>query len=65
MSARAWVLIRAAVRRLTHDLEGDVAAHRMAGQGETGRRLGQDPPRDRAHILVADVVGDRHRAKTP
>ena len=53
------------LRRLPDDLEGDVAAHRMPGQRETRRRLGQDPPRDRAHIVVADVVGDRHRAEPP
>ena len=53
------------LRRLPHDLEGDVAAHGMPGQRETRRRLGQDPPRDRAHIVVADVVGDRHRAEPP
>ena len=53
------------LRRLPHDLERDVAAHRMPGQREARRRLGQDSARYRAHIVVADVVGDRHRAESP
>ena len=53
------------LRRLPHDLERDIAAHRMSRQREARRRLGQDPARNRAHTVVADVVGDRHRAKTP
>ena len=30
------------VRRLAHDLEGDVAAHGMAGERKARRRLGED-----------------------
>jgi hypothetical protein len=53
------------IRRLPHDLERDVAAHRMPRQRETRRRLGQDPPRDRAHAVVANVVGHRHGPESP
>ena len=34
------------LRRLPHDLQGDVAAHREAGERETRRRGGQNPARD-------------------
>jgi hypothetical protein len=51
--------------RLPHDLEGDVTAHRMAGERKARRRLGQDPPGNRSDIVVADVVGDRHRPQPP
>jgi len=37
----------------------------MPGEREARRRLGQNPPRDQGHMVVADVVGDRHRAEPP
>jgi hypothetical protein len=53
--------LRYPLRRLPHDFEGDVTAHRVTDQREARRRLGQDPPRDGAHVVVADVIGDRNR----
>ena len=53
------------VRRLAHDLEGDVAAHGMAGEHKARRPLGEDAPGDRPYAVVADVVGDRHRPEPP
>jgi len=55
------------LRRLPHDFEGDVAAHRMPGQRETRRRLGQDPARDppilSSRMWLATVTGpNRHNA---
>ena len=50
---------------LPHDLEGDVAAHRMAGEGKARRCLSQDTAGDRPHIVVPDMVGDRDRAAPP
>ncbi len=53
------------LRRLPHDFERDIAAHGMPRQREARRRFGQDPARNRAHTVVADVVGNRHRAESP
>ena len=39
--------LRDPLRRLPHDLEGDVAAHRQAGERKTRRRGGQNAARDR------------------
>ncbi|MGY2890778.1 hypothetical protein ACVIHI_007892 [Bradyrhizobium sp. USDA 4524] len=57
--------LRNPVRRLPHDLEGDVAAHRVPGERKARRRLGQDPAGDGPHIVVPDMVGDRHRPASP
>ena len=56
---------RHALRRLPHDLEGDVTAHRQAGEREARRRGGQDAAGDRRDRVVAGVIGDRHRTKPP
>jgi hypothetical protein len=53
------------LRRLPHDLQRDVAAHRMSGQRKTRRRLIENSLRDAAHAVVADVVGHHDRANPP
>ena len=47
------------LRRLAHDLVGDVAAHGEAGEGEARRRRGQDRAGDAGHGVVAGVIGNR------
>jgi hypothetical protein len=53
------------LRRLPHDLEGDVAAQRQPGEREAGRRRRQDPAGNGGDAGVAGVVGDRDRPKAP
>ena len=69
VSARAPVSSSASLatrcRRLAHDLESDVAAHRQAGEREARRRRGQNAPGDRRHAVVAGVVGDHDRPEPP
>ena len=57
--------LRHPLRRLPHDLEGDVTAHRQPRERETRRRCGKDAAGDRRHGVVAPVVGDRDRAEPP
>ena len=51
--------------RLPQHGEGDVAAHRQAGERETRRRIGEDARGDRRHVGVAPVIGDGNRPKRP
>jgi len=57
--------LRHPVRRLPHDLERDVAAHRVPGQREPRRPLGEDTAGDHRHVVVADVIGDGDRPVAP
>ena len=50
-----------AFRRLAHDFQGDIAAHRQAGERKAWRRRCQNAPRDRGHAVIAGMVGDNHR----
>jgi hypothetical protein len=53
------------LRRLTHDLESDIAAHRQTGEREARRSRRQYSARDRGHVVVAGVVGDHDGAEPP
>jgi hypothetical protein len=53
------------LRRLPHELECDVAAHREADQREARRRGVKDTGRDQAHAIVAGVASDLDRSESP
>jgi len=53
------------LRRLAHDLERDVAAHRQARERKARRGSAQDAPRDGRHAVVAGMVCNRDRAESP
>ncbi len=53
------------LRRLPHDLESDVTAHRQPNQREPWRRRGKRPACDRCDAVVARVIGDNHRPEPP
>ena len=69
VSLRAPVSSSASLRhplgREPQDGEGDVAAHRQAGERKTRRSFGQDLAGDRVHAVGAAMVGNRHRAESP
>jgi hypothetical protein len=50
--------------RLAHDLQSDVASHGEARERESGRRLGEQAPRDRRDRFVAGVIRDVNRPRT-
>ena len=53
------------LRRLAHDLEGDVPAHRQAEQSKALRRVGQDRRGDARHAVRLAMVRYHHRAQPP
>ena len=53
------------LRRLAHDFESDVAAHRQSRERKPGRRCGQNAPRNRRHAVVASMVGNRDWPEPP
>src|SRR5262249_35231858 len=54
-----------ALRRVPHDCQSEVAAHREPGEGKARRRGGEDARRDRIHAVVAGVVSHLHRPESP
>ncbi len=57
--------LRHPLRRLPHDLEGDVTAHRQPREREARRRCGKDAAGNRRHGVVAPMIRDRDRAEPP
>ena len=53
------------LRRLAHDLEGQVAAHRQADEREARRGALQHARRHARHVLIAGVIGDHDGTVTP
>jgi hypothetical protein len=53
------------VRRLAHDFEGDIAAHRQPDERKARRRRRHDAPCDGGHAVIAGMVCDHHRAEPP